>query len=70
MIMEIYHLTMRSRITPSQNSHWTITDTANYFKVSTGLVSENLKLARAFHSNNFIGDCKNRQEALEYMGKL
>ena len=60
IVMEIYHLTMRARI-----KKWTITNTAKYFNVSIGLVSENLKLAEAIHQNHALCDISTRQEALK-----
>ena len=62
IVMEIYHLTMRSRI-----KKWTITNTAKYFQCSTGLVSENLRLADAIHHNHKLCDLTTRQEALKKM---
>lgn len=60
MIMEIYHLAMTQR-----ESHWTQSDTAEQFSVSIGLVSENLRLASAIHSDpSLINKCKSRQDAL------
>lgn len=59
MVMEIYHLAMRQRV-----NNWTITKTAEEFGCSIGLVSENLKLALAIHSNDAILKCETRQEAL------
>lgn len=61
IIMEIYHLTMITNETK-----WTISQTAEQFGVSTGLVSENLNLASAFHSNasDKLFKCESRDEAL------
>lgn len=59
LVMEIYHLTMRQR-----RNKWTITDTAKYFHCSIGLVSENLKIARALHQNNELVELLTRKEAL------
>ena len=58
-IVELYHLASQSK-----DKKWTIEDTAHYFRVSSGLVSENLKIARMIHSNPLILNCKSRQEAL------
>lgn len=58
-IMEIYHLAMCHR------EQWSLIKTASYFECSIGLVSENLKLALAIHSNERILDCDSRQEALK-----
>lgn len=57
--MEIYHLTMQSHI-----KGWTLSNTAEHFRVSIGLVSENLKLAHALHSNESLIKCESRQDAL------
>lgn len=61
-IMELYHLTMSS-----SNSKWTLTNTAKQFEVSIGLVSENLKLAHAIHSDPKLLDCTSRDKALKRM---
>lgn len=61
MVMEIYHLAMRQRSNNSQ----TVSETARYFGVSIGLVSENLRLAEAIHINPAFIQCVNRQEALK-----
>lgn len=60
MIMEIYHLAMSN-----SDDGWTIKHTARDFGVSTGLVSENLRLAVAIHKNESIMKCETRQEALK-----
>lgn len=57
--MEIYHLTMTHR------QKWTVTQTAEYFNCSIGLVSENLKLGHAIHANEKLLACQSRQEALK-----
>lgn len=59
-IMEIFHLTRFA-----QNKCWTILDTAKHFECSTGLVSENLKLARAMHIDRNLINCETRQDALD-----
>lgn len=64
MIMEIYHLAMLSR-----SKDWTISKTAEHFGVSNGLVSENLRLANAIHSNNEILEAESRQHALRKLGR-
>ena len=63
MIMEIYHL---ARITTSKG--WTLSNTAIEFEVSVSLVSENLKLAEALHSDSKILKCESRQQALKKLG--
>jgi hypothetical protein len=40
---------------------WTLKDTAKYYEISVGLVSENLKLAEFMDK---IKVCKNRKQAL------
>lgn len=40
LVMGLYHLTQKQR----WGSYWNMTETAEYFEVSKGLVSENLKL--------------------------
>lgn len=57
--MEIFHLAACMHDTT-----WTISKTANYFTVSIGLVSENLKLAYAIHDDPSILCCNSRQNAL------
>ena len=60
MIMEVFHLTMEHK----EGRKWGIRQTAKYFNVSIGLVSENLKLARASHNSEEIQKCENRKVAL------
>lgn len=59
MVMEMYHIVMCYKI-----KNWTISKTADYFDCSLGLVSENLQLGRAFHSDPNIMTCDTRQHAL------
>jgi hypothetical protein len=59
-VMEIYHLTMCHR-----EKGWTLTKTAKHFECSIGLVSENLRLAYAIHSDDKILKCESRQVALK-----
>lgn len=59
LVMEIYHLAMTHR-----QANWTLTRTAKFFEVSTGLVSENLRLAQAIHTNEKLITCESRQDAL------
>jgi hypothetical protein len=47
--MEIAHFAMRKKYKDDYDKNWTIKQTAAVFGVSTGLVSENLKLASAIH---------------------
>jgi hypothetical protein len=58
--MEVYHLAMSVRV-----SNWTISKTAIEFKVSVGLVSENLRLAQLIHKDEKILRCSTRQDALK-----
>jgi len=59
LVMEIYHLAMSHR-----EKGWTLTKTATSFGVSIGLVSENLRLAQAIHTDEKIIKCESRQDAL------
>ena len=61
-VMELHHLRMKH-----QNPKYTISQTALYFGVSLGLVSENLRLASLMHTTPEILHCANRQEALKYI---
>ena len=61
-IMEIFHLTMRSR-----DKSWTLRKTATEFNCSMGLVSENLKLAASIHEYPEILKEDTRIEALEWI---
>lgn len=64
IVMEIYHLSQCEL-----NTQWTIYNTAHYFKVSVGLVSENLKLARIMNdTNEEFKDCS-RKQALKRIRK-
>ena len=45
----------------SKNKHWKLINSANYFNVSIGLISENLKLSKNWDE---IKECKSRNEAL------
>lgn len=58
-VMELYHLYGVLSV-----KKWTVGHTASYFEVSKGLVSENLKLASALHSNPKLLNAPNRQAAL------
>lgn len=59
-VMEIFHLAMSHN-----EKNWTLVKTAESFGCSIGLVSENLKLAQAIHSNENILNCESRQIALK-----
>lgn len=58
-VMELYHMTMCYRW-----KEWTLSKTAEYFEVSIGLVSENLRLAHTIHIDDAILKCESRQDAL------
>ncbi len=49
--------------------HWSVDDTARAFSVSIGLVSENLKLAKAFDDRPELAKVRSRQEALDILSK-
>jgi len=59
LIMEIFHLLLTQH-----DKKWTIKQTAESFKVSIGLVSENLQIASYSHFNPAILNCDTRQSAL------
>jgi hypothetical protein len=65
MIMEIYHLAMTQN-----HKWWTMTRTAEYFNVSIGLVSENLRLAHAIHEEPTLINTPSRQEAVRKLPKV
>lgn len=58
-IMSILHLSMCNQV-----KDWRIVDTAKYFGVSKGLVSENLKLSKLMHKYPQLEKCYSRQNAL------
>lgn len=60
MIMEIYHFAMCQRV-----KEWTISNTANQFGCSIGLVSENIRIATAIHMNENLLKCETREDALK-----
>lgn len=59
LLVELFHLLMLSK-----RKGWNATKTANYFKVSIALVSENLKLAVHLR-NGILDECKSRDKALK-----
>lgn len=59
-IMSLFHTTMQLKI-----SGWKISDTAKFFNVSIGLVSENLKLAKQFDNRPELLKAETRQRALD-----
>lgn len=58
--MHLFHSTMLLT-----NSSWKLGDTAKYFSVSIGLVSENIKLAKQLDNRPELLKASNRQEALD-----
>lgn len=60
-IMSILHLAMCNK----KELNWRIVDTATYFGVSKGLVSENLKLSKLMHKYPQLEKCYSRQNALK-----
>lgn len=55
----------------SRSKNWTITKTAEHFQCSIGLVSENLKLAHALHTDSTLSTLLTRQDALKRLnGKM
>jgi hypothetical protein len=65
LIVELFHLAQKNTHRRSTDKKWTQRDTARVLGVSVGLISENLKLAKAIHKNDSILSCETRQEALE-----
>lgn len=59
-VMELFHLAMIIRV-----PGWRISDTAEIFKVSIGLTSENLRLAELIDKDQKILKCKTRKDALK-----
>ena len=52
------------------NQKWTLQNTANFFEVSTGLVSENLKLAELFSDFPDLAKFVTRRDALAHIEKI
>lgn len=63
--MTLYHQTMRMNFA----NNWKLSDTAEYFNVSIGLVSENIKLSNAIDEDIRLTKCKTRQQALNLIKK-
>jgi len=59
-IIELYHLAMTN-----YNKKWSIKNTSQYFNISIGLASENLKIANAIHHNQELIYCKTRHDVLD-----
>lgn len=63
VLISLYHTAMGLRY-PS----WTLSDTAQHFGVSIGLVSENIKLAKAIDvPNSKLMQIETREKALRYL---
>lgn len=60
LVMEIYHFAMVAR-----EKKWPIINTAKYFRCSVGLVSENLRLAKAIHQTPTLIQVESRDKALK-----
>lgn len=65
IVMEIFHDLMCIKF-----PEWTVSRTAIEMGVSIGLTSENLKIARLFHTNPKLMNCETRQDALYKIGKI
>lgn len=64
LLTSMYHLAMNHR----NKGKWTIQDTANYFGCSSGLISENLKIADCIQTDEHnLMKIKTRREALRYL---
>lgn len=59
LVMEMFHLLMLSK-----HKNWHLENTAKYFGVSIGLVSENLSLA---HVMDEVENCESRVKALKVL---
>lgn len=59
LVMSLYHTIQLAR-----RKRWTERDTAEYFGVSIGLVSENLKIANHMDREDSIRNAQSRQDAL------
>ena len=62
VLISLYHTAMCLKY-----KTWTLTDTAQHFGVSIGLVSENIRLAKAIDGPNGIRimKCETREKALK-----
>ncbi len=61
VVVALYHKLMCVKY-----PNWTIRHTAEYFDISNGLVSENVRLADAVNDgNDIIQHCKTREEGLK-----
>lgn len=65
-VMEIFHLSMKNKY----GKDWQLINTSDYFGVSIGLVSENLKLADAIHRHLDFDKIASRKQALKRLGEL
>jgi hypothetical protein len=60
-LISFYHYIMLSR-----NKNWKLTDSAHYFGLSMGLISESLNLSEHWE---LVKECKSRNEALKRIKK-
>ena len=61
LIIELFHLNMLVN-----NKQWRIVDTANVFKRSVALISENLELAKHVREGKF-DSCTSREKAMKIL---
>lgn len=61
-LISLYHTAMCMKF-----KEWTMTDTAQHFEVSIGLVSENIRLAKSFDSSPKLAKCETREAALKML---
>lgn len=62
ILIELFHITMKAR------QPWGFRQTAKYFDISLGLVSENMRLAAAIHKDESLMNCPDRKTAAEKIG--
>ena len=61
ILISLYHQIMCIKY-----PNWIIADTANHFKLSSGLVSENIRLANEINEGNTnVSESKSRDDALK-----
>lgn len=65
LIIDLFH----NKMLLKHGSKWNIRRTAKSLRLSVGLISEGLKLAKAVKEDRLI-DCKNRKEALIKLREL
>jgi hypothetical protein len=61
LLLEIIHIKMKQ----SRRGRWRIKDTAKMLKLSVGLVSEDLQLARALTNEVLSSNVKSRNQAIK-----